>query len=167
MATTTENLSKIVLKMPDENAVQTLREFGYEGYDETQRVFIITQDVVMQILQAYNGMKRRYKNLEEEMKSRIPMELLADQAAKNLRRNPQGAREEFARTEDMLSTWSAANNGAGKEVLDQMNEKYDAIMKKEDERNERQFFREHSGQQIIFERGDFHDRSYTTENHFE
>ncbi|MCR5131154.1 MAG: hypothetical protein K6C10_06805 [Prevotella sp.] len=155
------------MKSPDDAAVQELREFGYEGYDETKRVFIITEDGMMQLLQVLNSVKRRNKYLEEEMKSRIPMELLADQAAKNLRRNPQGAREEFARTEDMLSTWSAANNGAGKEVLRQMDENYEDIMEKERAREERLLLIQRTGQQITLERGDFHDRSYTTENHFE
>jgi len=167
METTTDKLTKIAMKSPDDAAVQELREFGYKGYDETQRVFIITEDGMMQLLQAYNGMKRRNKYLEEEMKCRIPMELLANQAEKNLRRNPQGAREEFARTEDMLSTWSAANNGAGKEVLRQMDEKYEDIMEKEYAREERIMLMQRGGQHINLERGDFHDRSYTRENHFE
>lgn len=154
------------LRAPDDAAVQELQEFGFRGYDKAQRLVILTGDGAMQLLQAYNKMKRRARNLEEEQKCRIPMSVLAKHAEKNLRRNPEGGREEFARTEDLLTTWSAANGGVGQDVLDELEDAYEAITSKERERAEHDWLLEHGGQRVNFEQGDYHDRSCTTEHHY-
>lgn len=154
------------LRAPDDATVQELQEFGFRGYDKTQRLVILTGDGAMQLLEAYNKMKRRARFLEEEQKSRIPMSVLAKHAAKNLRRNPSGGRAEFARTEDLLATWSAANGGVGEDVLSEMDEAYEAIMSKERERAEHDWLLEHGGQHVRIEQGDYQDRSLTTEHHY-
>ena len=151
---------------PDDAAVQELQEFGLREYDKNRRLVILTGDGAMQLLQAYNKMKRHARALEEEQKSRIPMSVLARLAEKNLHRNPVGGREEFARTEDLLTTWSAANGGVGQDVLAKMGEAYEAIMSKERERAEHDWLMEHGGQRVSIEKGDYHDRSCTTEHHY-
>ena len=77
------------LRAPDDAAVQELQEFGFRGYDKTQRLVILTGEGAMQLLQEFNKMKRHVRNLEEEQKCRIPMSVLAKHAEKNLRRNPK------------------------------------------------------------------------------
>lgn len=168
MDTVTDDLMVLrgELMAPDEAAVQELQEFGLREYDKNRRLVILTGDGAMQLLQAYNKMKRYARALEEEQKSRIPMSVLAKHAEKNLRRNPEGGREEFARTEDLLTTWSAANDGIGQDVLAEMGDAYETIMSKERERAEHDWLMEHGGQRVNFERGDYHDRSCTTEHHY-
>ena len=146
--------------------IQELSAFGYQQYDREHRIFVLTEDGVRDWLAEYNNMKRRVHALEEEQKRRVPLELIGERAVNALRRNPSGAKEAFLRVEDMVSTWVAANDGVGQEVKTMMDEAYQQVTEREDERAEHRWLLEHGGRNVLLERGDYNDRSFTQERHY-
>ena len=96
----------------------------------------------------------------------MPLELIGERAVNALRRNPSGAKEAFLRVEDMVSTWVAANDGVGQEVKTMMDEAYQQVTEREDERAEHRWLLEHGGRNVLLERGDYNDRSFTQERHY-
>lgn len=152
--------------VPVDVEIQELRAFGYQQYDREHRIFVLTEDGVRDWLAEYNNMKRRVHALEEEQKRRVPLELIGERAVNALRRNPSGAKEAFLRVEDMVSTWVAANDGVGQEVKTMMDEAYQQVTEREDERAEHRWLLEHGGRNVLLERGDYNDRSFTQERHY-
>lgn len=152
--------------VPVDVEIQELRAFGYQQYDREHRIFVLTEDGVRDWLAEYNNMKRRVHALEEEQKRRVPLELIGERAVNALRCNPSGAKEAFLRVEDMVSTWVAANDGVGQEVKTMMDEAYQQVTEREDERAEHRWLLEHGGRNVLLERGDYNDRSFTQERHY-
>ena len=122
---------------PTGEELRELQAYGYKDYDRERRVVILTAEGIMHFLSAFNDMKRKVKVLEEKVKTSIPMSHLADMAMNALKRSPYDEKVNFQRTEDMLSTWSAANGNAGSDVLEKMDNCYEQTMEKQQEKEER------------------------------
>ena len=149
---------------PTGDEIEELMEFGYRNYDREQRVVVLTGEGIRNLLTLFNSMKREVRVLKEKVQTSIPMSLMADRAIAALKRNPMREQLNFQRTEDMLATWSAANGNAGEDVLRRMGDNYDEIMNHEQERQERQWFYEHSGKNINVN-GPYNDQGTSHELH--
>ena len=144
--------------------MQELQELGCKDYDCERRVLILTNEGIRHFLSAFNDMRRKMKVLEEKVKTSIPMSHLADMAMNALKRSPYDEKVNFQRTEDMLSTWSAANGNAGSDVLEKMDNCYEQTMEKQQEKEERRWLMENTGKKISVT-GEYHDESTSHEWH--
>lgn len=144
--------------------IQQLQNLGYRDFDRERHVLILNEEGIKHFLSVFNGMKRRVKTLEEKVMTSIPMSHLADRAMNAFRRNPNEEKDNFQRTEDMLSTWSAAHDDAGSDVVDKMNSCYEQTMDRLHQEEERRWLLENGGKKINVN-GDYHDGSTTHEWH--
>lgn len=149
---------------PDDNDVQFLNQYGYMMYDAEQGAIKLTKEGILNLLSAFNAIKRRANQLDEKLKTCIPMETLAKDAIRAFKRDPQGQKAHFLHTEDVITTWSEANGGVGQDILKKMEEAYEEVMAKEEARQERRWLLEHQGKQVSVD-GNYHDSSNTQEHH--
>ena len=150
---------------PTGEELRQLQELGFRGYDREQRVMVLTEEGIMHFLSVFNGMKREVKELKKKVQASIPMAHLADRAMNALKRDPDGEKHNFQRTEDMLATWSAANGDAGSDVLEKMDACYEQAMEKQRKEEERRWLFEHGGKNVSVN-GPYNDQSTTHETHF-
>ncbi len=129
--------------------IQQLQNLGYKDYDGERRMWIMTDANVRQFLTVYNDMKRRVKTLEKKVQTSIPMSHLANRAMSAFRRNPKEEEGNFQRTEDMLSTWSAAHDDAGSDVVEKMNDCYVRTMDRLEQEEEHRWLLK-NGQQTNY-----------------
>ena len=129
--------------------IQLLQNYGYRDYDRERRVLILNDEGIRQFLSVFNDMKRRVKTLEKKVQTSIPMSHLANRAMSAFRRNPKEEEGNFQRTEDMLSTWSAANDDAGSDVLEKMNDFYVRTMDRLEQEEEHRWLLK-NGQQTNY-----------------
>ena len=144
--------------------IQQLQNLGYRDFDRERHVLILNEEGIKHFLSVFNDMKRRVKTLEKKVQTSIPMSHLANRAMSAFRRNPKEEEGNFQRTEDMLSTWSAANDDAGSDVLEKMDKCYEQTMNKLQLEEERRLLMENSGKKINVN-GDYKDESTTREWH--
>ena len=129
--------------------IQLLQNLGYNDYDRERRVLILNNEGIRQFLSVFNDMKRRMKTLEKKVQTSIPMSHLANRAMSAFRRNPKEEEGNFQRTEDMLSTWSAAHDDAGSDVVEKMNDCYVRTMDRLEQEEEHRWLLK-NGQQTNY-----------------
>lgn len=129
--------------------IQQLQNLGYRDFDRERHVWIMTEENVRQFLSVFNDMKRRVKTLEKKVQTSIPMSHLANRAMSAFRRNPKEEEGNFQRTEDMLSTWSAAHDDAGSDVVEKMNDCYVRTMDRLEQEEEHRWLLK-NGQQTNY-----------------
>ncbi len=134
---------------PTGEELRELQELGFRDYDREQRVMVLTEEGIMHFLSVFNGMKREVKELKKKVQTSIPMSHLADRAMNAFRRNPKEEKGNFQRTEDMLSTWSAAHDDAGNDVVEKMNDCYERTMDRLQQEEERRWLLK-NGQQTNY-----------------
>ena len=129
--------------------IQQLQNLGYRDFDRERHVLILNEEGIKQFLTVFNDMKRRVKTLEKKVQTSIPMSHLANRAMSAFRRNPKEEEGNFQRTEDMLSTWSAAHDDAGNDVVEKMNDCYERTMDRLQQEEERRWLLK-NGQQTNY-----------------
>lgn len=129
--------------------IQQLQSYGYRDFDRERHVLILNEEGIKHFLSVFNDMKRRVKTLEKKVQTSIPMSHLADRAMNAFRRKPIEEKDNFQRTEDMLSTWSAAHDDAGSDVVEKMNDCYERTMDRLQQEEERQWLLK-NGQQTNY-----------------
>ena len=129
--------------------IQLLQNLGYRDFDRERHVLILNEEGIKQFLTVFNDMKRRVKTLEKKVQTSIPMSHLANRAMSAFRRNPKEEEGNFQRTEDMLSTWSAAHDDAGSDVVEKMNDCYVRTMDRLEQEEEHRWLLK-NGQQTNY-----------------